>query len=112
MKSGIQIPKVSFSEIDYSQIEVGSYFLGFNLNNAGNITVIEGEVNTPNLPLNSGINDGIKGDNASKGIKALGVPSYADDDAAGATSLTTGDIYQTYGTSRLLPVAGVLMLKQ
>jgi hypothetical protein len=50
-RSGIEIPKVSFTEIDFSQIDGGSYFIGFDLNNAGllskidntgTITVIEG----------------------------------------------------------------------
>jgi hypothetical protein len=49
--TGIEIPKVSFSSLDYTEIEGGSYFIGFDLDNsgklskidnAGNITVIEG----------------------------------------------------------------------
>lgn len=49
--SGVEIPRVDFSLIDFSQIAPGSYFLGFDLNNggllskldsSGNIEVIEG----------------------------------------------------------------------
>ena len=50
--SGIELPKVQFSLIDYAYIETGSYFTGFDLDNSGKlskmdnsgiITVIEGE---------------------------------------------------------------------
>jgi hypothetical protein len=51
--SGMEMPRVSFITIDFSQIEAGSYFIGFNLDTGGllskldsmgNITVIEGAV--------------------------------------------------------------------
>ena len=50
--SGIELPRVQFSLIDYAYIETGSYFTGFDLDNSGKlskmdnsgiITVIEGE---------------------------------------------------------------------
>ena len=49
--SGLELPKVAFSEITYSLIPLGSFFVGFDLDNAGilskidntgTITVIEG----------------------------------------------------------------------
>lgn len=49
--SGLEIPKVAFSLLDYTEIEPGSYFIGFDLDNSGKlskmdhlgqITVIEG----------------------------------------------------------------------
>jgi len=33
--SGIEIPKVSFASVDYTEITGGSYFIGFDLDNAG-----------------------------------------------------------------------------
>jgi hypothetical protein len=48
---GVEIPKVSFSALDYTEIEPGSYFIGFNLDlggklckidSIGTLTVIEG----------------------------------------------------------------------
>lgn len=50
-KSGIELPKVSFSTITYAKIPLGGYFIGFDLDNSGKlskvdnagvITVIEG----------------------------------------------------------------------
>ena len=59
--TGIEIPKVSFSAIDYTEIEPGSFFIGFNLDLAGklckldhigNITLIEREeVNTDGVTI-------------------------------------------------------------
>lgn len=39
--SGIEIPKVSFSTIDFSEISSGSYFIGFNLDNSGVLSKID-----------------------------------------------------------------------
>ena len=41
-----------------------------------------------------------------------GLPSYADDAAAGAAGLTAGQLFQTNGADPSLPVAGVVMIKQ
>jgi hypothetical protein len=50
-RSGVEIPKVSFSDIDYTQINSNAFFIGFDLDNLGklskidefgNITAIEG----------------------------------------------------------------------
>ena len=55
---GIELPRVSFSTIQYSKIEIGSYFVGFDLDNSGKlskmdstgvITVIEGAGGTSDL---------------------------------------------------------------
>ena len=55
-KSGIELPKVQFSLLQYSLIEPGSYFIGFDLDNSGKlskmdnsgvITVIESDITTP-----------------------------------------------------------------
>lgn len=49
----------------------------------------------------------------SGGITSSGIPSYADDTAAGVGGLTTGQFYQTDGTGASpLNVAGILMIKQ
>jgi hypothetical protein len=46
-------------------------------------------------------------------ITASGIPSYADDAAAGVGGLSTGEVYQTDGTGASpLNVAGILMIKQ
>ncbi len=59
-KSGIELPKVSFSTITYAKIPLGGYFIGFDLDNSGKlskvdnagvITVIEG--GGPNGPIGS-----------------------------------------------------------
>jgi hypothetical protein len=41
-----------------------------------------------------------------------GLPSYADDAAAGAAGLTAGQLFQTNGADPSLPVAGIVMIKQ
>jgi hypothetical protein len=40
-RSGIEIPKVSFSSLQYDRIPINSYFLGFNLDNFGKLSKIE-----------------------------------------------------------------------
>jgi hypothetical protein len=51
-QSGIEIPRISFSSLDPSEITVGSFYIGFNLDTGGkltkmdhlgNLTVLEGE---------------------------------------------------------------------
>jgi hypothetical protein len=39
--SGVEIPKIDFNLINFSQIAPGSYFLGFNLNDSGKLTKID-----------------------------------------------------------------------
>lgn len=55
-KAGFVTPKISFLTLNYSNIEAGSFFFGFDLDNAGklskmdnlgNITVIEGAAEVP-----------------------------------------------------------------
>jgi hypothetical protein len=66
--SGIELPKVSFASIDFSQIPAGSYFIGFDLDTAGAlskmdstgaITVIGGGV----IDVGSGANSTYRIDN-------------------------------------------------
>ena len=61
-RSGIQLPKVSFSQIDTSYIPTSSYFIGFDLDNIGKlskldkngvITVIEGAGGNLNIKSQS-----------------------------------------------------------
>ena len=40
-RSGVEIPKVSFSSLQYDRIPINSYFLGFNLDNAGKLSKLE-----------------------------------------------------------------------
>lgn len=39
--TGIEIPKISFTSLDYTEIESGSYFIGFDLDNAGKLSKID-----------------------------------------------------------------------
>ena len=39
--TGIELPKVGFSSIDYTVIPAGSYFTGFNLDNSGKLSKID-----------------------------------------------------------------------
>jgi hypothetical protein len=70
--SGVQLPQVEFSTIDSTEIPVGSYFVGFDLDNGGklskmdntgNITVIEGGEGVSPLQrvdvVSFGVNQGV-----------------------------------------------------
>lgn len=57
---GVEIPRVSFSALDYTEIEPGSYFIGFNLDvngklckidSTGTVKVIEGSLDTGVISL-------------------------------------------------------------
>jgi hypothetical protein len=39
--SGIEIPRVSFSSLDYFEIEIGSFFIGFDLDNLGKLSKVD-----------------------------------------------------------------------
>lgn len=77
-RSGIELPKVAFSVINFDKIQVGSFFVGFNLDNSGklskmdhlgNITVIEnGPFGTPNpqeIFVDANVGSDIDGDGSS-----------------------------------------------
>lgn len=67
--SGIEIPRVAFSSLDFSQITAGSFFLGFDINNAGKlskinslgvITVIEGTGGSGVVDVGAGTDSSIR----------------------------------------------------
>ena len=62
LRSGIEIPRVSFSTITFTNITAGSFFIGFDLDNSGklskidnlgNITVIETGPNSRGVTIDS-----------------------------------------------------------
>ena len=39
--SGVQLPRVKFSTLTFTQIPVGSFFIGFDLDNFGKLSKID-----------------------------------------------------------------------
>jgi hypothetical protein len=99
--NGVELPKVDFNTLDYSEIQAGGYFFGFDLNNGGllskmdhlgNITVIEGATGSSGSAGASGSSgsSGSSGQAGSSGSSGIGSSGSSGSSGTRGTSGTSG----------------------
>jgi hypothetical protein len=88
--SGLQLPKVSFSEIDYNSIPDGSFFIGFNIDNAGKLSKID----------KNGVITVIEGAGGSSGL--ITVTKLELDNLISSDLLSVGSFYYITGVDSSL----------
>jgi hypothetical protein len=114
--SGIELPKVAFSTITFTEIEPGSFFFGFDLDNSGqlskidnfgNITVIEGGVGTVQLTITTSTSFATS--DLISGLDQNGRHIIIDNGSSSINITCNGSvtaIYQVAGTGNVTFIAG------